>query len=97
MKKVLFAGLVAVPLIGVAKKRRILRYLSGKTEVEAREMILAKATPRFGAEKAGHIADQIVARLAADGRLAQLSSPGTRTTLWFRYLHDTPCGVRKRR
>ncbi len=71
MKKVLFAGLVAIPLVGLAKKRRMLRYLSGKTEDEAREMILAKATPRFGAEKASHIADQIVARLAADGRLAQ--------------------------
>ena len=71
MKKLLFAGLVAIPLVGIAKKRRILGYLSGMTEDEARELITAKATPKFGAEKATEIADRIVARLAAEGRLAQ--------------------------
>lgn len=71
MKKLLFAVLVAIPLLAVAKKRRILQYLSGKTEDEARAMIVAKATPKFGAEKASHVADRIVTRLAAEGRLAQ--------------------------
>ena len=71
MRKLLVAGLVAIPLLGAAKKRRISRSLSGKTEAEAREMIVAKATPRVGPEKASEIADRMVARLAAHGYLAE--------------------------
>ena len=71
MKKWFVGGLLAIPLLGAAKKRRIVRYLSGKTEEEAREIIVAKATPRVGPEKAEEIADRMVARLAAHGHLAQ--------------------------
>ena len=70
MKKLLIAGLLAIPLLGAAKKRRIIAHLSGKTETEARELILAKATPRVGAERAEAIADRIIARMSAHGRLA---------------------------
>lgn len=74
MKKLLIAGLLAIPVVGAAKKRRIIGHLSGKTETEARELILAKATPRVGPEKAEAIAERIIAQMSAHGRLA--SEPG---------------------
>ncbi|NND83772.1 MAG: hypothetical protein HKN46_01335 [Acidimicrobiia bacterium] len=71
MKKLLIAGMVALPFAKAArKKRHIVEHLSGKTEEEARAVILAKATPKVGEEKANHIADRIVERLSAAGRLA---------------------------
>ena len=70
MKKLFIGGLVAVPVLAALKKRHMLHHLSGMTEAEAREAIVTRATPRVGAEKAEHIADCMVARLAHHGRLA---------------------------
>jgi hypothetical protein len=40
--------------------------------------------------------DEVIAERLHERRI-RLSSLGTRTTGWLRYLHDTSCGVRKQR
>ena len=76
MKKLLIGGLLAIPLLAAVKKCRIMQHLSGKTEAEARDVIIAKATPKVGPEKAGAIAGRIVARLAVRGLLAPEPAAG---------------------
>ena len=76
MKKMLIGGLVAMLLSAAVQKCRIMHHLSGKTEAEARDAIVAKATPKVGPEKAGAIADRIVARLAERGLLAPEPAAG---------------------
>lgn len=67
---ILLALVGVVALVGAAKRRSMVDYLAGKTPTEAREMIVAKATPRAGEEKANLIADRVVEKLEARGVLA---------------------------
>lgn len=68
---------IALAVIGLAtvlaeiKRRRIVNYLSGRTPEEARQIVVEKASPRVGAERAEMIADRIVAKLDADGLLVE--------------------------
>ena len=69
MKKYLLTASLAIPLLGALKKRRIIGHLSGRTEQEARDIILSHATPRVGREKAETIADRIVTGMTQHGLL----------------------------
>ena len=72
--RLLIIGLAAVGLAAIVvgvKKRRIINYLSGRTPEEARQIVVEKVSPRVGQEKAEKIADRVVARLDANGLLAE--------------------------
>ena len=74
MKRLLVGAAIAVPVLGALKKRQIVKHLAGRSEAEARELIIAKATPRVGADKAQAVADKIVTRMNEHGLLAEPTS-----------------------
>jgi len=69
-------AVVALALIGLVtiiagvKRRRIINHLTGRTPEEARQIVVDKASPRVGPERAERIADRVVAKLDEHGLLA---------------------------
>jgi hypothetical protein len=67
---VLLAVIGLLAIVAGVKKRRIIDHLSGRTPEEARQIVVDKASPRVGPEKAERIADRVVAKLDEHGLLA---------------------------
>ncbi len=63
-------AVIAAAIAAVIRRRAIADYLTGMDRDEARAKIIERTEPRMGAERAEEIADKVIERLDAAGKLA---------------------------